>query len=425
MTTTDLLLARLPWRWIVFGAAFLLRLGYIAQGGEVPPQDTPDYDEIALNLLAGEGFVARDAFHGAAMYSWRAPFYPFFLALVYLLCGYDHLWVKIAQALVGAATAVLIYDLGRRLYPPAALSAGLLLAVYGPLAASPNEVMTETWFAFWLVLAVHLLISPPAAAATLWLGGGLAIGLAALTRPAGLLLLPAFALAALWHRQAQWGRRTLWVGLGLCLAVGPWTLRNYLVHDAFVAISTHGGFIVARSNADNPDWRQPHAWGIQPSFMERFPTEVERDRYWWRQGLSWIAAHPAAYAQLVGERLLRFWYFMRPQYNFWLMVILPFFLAGLYHFWNRDGFFILSAFMGLSLAVFCLLLYGSSRFRLPLEPFFCLFAAAYLSAQRPHWSTPRTLTILGTVVGANVILYFGSAVLHQWVLNILTLWNLK
>ncbi len=425
MSAPNPLLACLPWRWMVFGSALLLRLGHIAVGGEAPPQDTPDYDEIALNLLAGEGFVSRNAFHGYVMYSWRAPFYPFFLALVYGLCGYDHVWVKIAQALVGAATAVLIYDLGRRLYPPAAPSAGLLIAAYGPLAANSGEVMTETWFAFWLVLAARLLVAPNAASWPWWLSGGLAVGMATLTRPVGALLLPAFVLVAARRRPPRWVPCVLWVGVGLCLAVGPWTLRNYRVHDAFVAVTTHGGFIVARSNADHPDWRRPHGWGIEPDFMARFPTEVERDRYWWRQGLAWIAAHPAAYAQLVGERLLRFGYFMRPQYNFWFMVVLPFFVAGLYRFWNGDGFFLLSTFMGLSLAVFCLLLYGSVRFRLPLEPFFCLFAATYVSARRPHWSAAHLLAVLGAVAGSNAILYFGSAPLRQWVLHALTWWNLK
>ena len=425
MRVRDFPSARLPWRWILFGAAFMLRLGYVLQGSEVPSQDTPDYDEIALNLLAGEGFVSRATFHGFEMRSWRAPFYPFFLALVYGAAGYDHLWVKIAQALVGAATVVLIFDLARRLHPPAALSAGLLTAAYGPLVASSNEVMTEIWFTFWLVLAARLLTVPATAPWRYWLGGGLVVGLAVLTRPVALLFLPALALTRAWRRQDRWGRRTLWLGLGICLAVAPWTLRNYGVHGAFVAVSTHGGFIVARSNADHPDWRQPRGWGIEPSFLQRYPTEVERDRHWWRQGLSWIADNPASYARLVGERFLRFWYFMRPQYNFWFMVVLPFFLGGLYCFWKRDGFLLLSAFMGLSLAVFCLLLYGSTRFRLPLEPFFCLFAATYLSQRRSQWSARQMWIVLGTVLGLNALLYISGDIWRHVLIKFLSLWHLK
>ena len=46
---------QLPW---LVGVALVARLVYVLAGVEVPPQDTPDYDEIAHNLLAGKGFVA-------------------------------------------------------------------------------------------------------------------------------------------------------------------------------------------------------------------------------------------------------------------------------------------------------------------------------------------------------------------------------
>lgn len=91
-----------PLRWGLFLIALSVRVIYVLQGYEVPPQDTLDYDEIALNLLRGDGFVARENWFGFELRSWRAPFYPFFLALVYGIFGYHHLAVRLVQCVVGA-----------------------------------------------------------------------------------------------------------------------------------------------------------------------------------------------------------------------------------------------------------------------------------------------------------------------------------
>ena len=111
---------RLLW---LFGAALILRLLYIGAGIEVPPQDTPDYDEIAHNLLAGKGFVASSNWFGHELRAWRAPLYPLLLAAVYAVWD-SHVAVQVAQAVLGAVTVILIYPLTRRLYPAAALVAG-------------------------------------------------------------------------------------------------------------------------------------------------------------------------------------------------------------------------------------------------------------------------------------------------------------
>ncbi|MBI2505753.1 MAG: glycosyltransferase family 39 protein [Candidatus Latescibacteria bacterium] len=413
--------ARLP--LLLFALALAVRLAYVLQEYPVPPQDTPDYDEIALNLLKGEGFVARENWFGFEMRSWRAPFYPFFLAAVYGVCGHSHLAVKAVQAVVGAGTVALLYGLGLRIWPAAALGAGLFAAVYGPLVVSAGEVMSETWFTFWLVLAAYLL-NAPAGRLRDWLGGGVAIGLAALTRPVGLLLWPALALVALLGERREGLRRSLWVGLALGATILPWTVRNYLVHQTWVPISTHGGFILARSNAAQPDWRREQGWGIARETFVQIPSEVERDRHWQRQGLDFIRTHPGTYLRWSAERFLRFWYFFQPGYNFWFALLLPFLTVGLWHYGRREGFLLLSVFFGISLAAFCLVLYGSVRFRLPLEPFFILFAAA-AAEDLVRRQGRRGWLLLGGAVVANLILYWQDEALRALVLEWLHRWQLK
>ena len=413
--------------WLLFVGAALIRLWYVTQDYPVPPQDTPDYDELARNLVAGEGFVSRGTWYGFEMRSWRAPFYPFFLALVYGVLGYSHLAVKVIQALIGAFTAVLVYALGNKVRPEAALPAGLLAATYGPLVVSANEVMTETWFTAWVVLAAYWLVDP--ATTRTWgrlqcLAGGLIVGLAALTRPVGLLLFPAFVCTTVSTRPPHLLKRIAWLGLGLVLALAPWTLRNYQVHGAWMPISSHGGFILARSNTLDPDWRRPGGWGIERRIFAAMPTEVERDRYWFGQAVDFIRTHPGAYLRLAGERFLRFWYFMQPGFNVCFATLLPLALGGLYWYWRQDGFLLLSLFAGLSVGVFSLALYGSARFRLPLEPFGLLFAAAFVLEGHRRWGRRLWLAGAGLVV-LNGFVYWQDDSLHGWLVDLLRRLDLK
>jgi len=409
---------------LLFVGAFCARLVYALLDYPVPPQDTADYDEIALNLLAGEGFVSRTNWFGYEMRSWRPPLYPFFLALVYGVWGYGHLAVKVVQALIGAGTVALVWALTRELRREAAPLAGGLALVYGPLVTISAEVMSETLFCFWIVLAAWLLVVAEGRRNYLLLAGG-AVGLAALTRPVGLLWVPAFALVAVWRLRGEGVRRALWVGAALLAVVLPWSARNGQVHGAWVPISTHGGFILARSNAFEPDWRRDEGWGISETFFRCIPSEIERDRHWYAQGTAFIKAHPGYYLRLVGERFARLWYFFRPDYNIWFMMVVPFFLLGLRRYWLRGNFAYLSSFIACSTLVFSAILYGSTRFRLPLEPLFIVFAGAYLSEASQRWDRHRLGTVLGAVIGGNLIVWWQQEFLRQLALSILNYLNLR
>ena len=195
------------WGIAIFALAAAMRLGYASLGVEVPPQDTPDYDEIAANLLAGEGFVARENWFGHDMRSWRAPLYPGFLAAVYGLYGYSHPAVMVVQSLLGAGTAVLLFAIARAIRPQAALTAGFAAALYMPLVASASEVMTETLFAFLMLSALYLSVSTRLtidAGRPRLLAVGAAIGLAALTRPVALLLWPVEMLHSQFTGRGRW-----------------------------------------------------------------------------------------------------------------------------------------------------------------------------------------------------------------------------
>ena len=424
-------------RLIIFGAALATRLVWVVVVGELPAGDAADYDEIALNVLSGDGFVARENWFGFSMYSWRAPAYPLVLTALYGLLGYSHLPVLILQSFIGAATAVLIFDLARALHPPSALLAGGFTAVYEPLVRVTCTVSTEPLFIFLMVLAVRLLTRSHCVSAdgddraAGWVLCGLAIGAAALTRPVGLLLWPVQVL--MWYspkrRRAasvrSSTRRTLWLSLGVILALTPWTLRNYRIHEALIPISTHGGFIFARSNAPEPDWKKgEQGWRIGRELFVSMPTEMQRNRYWFAQGLESIRSNPAHYVRLAGEKFLRFWYFYEPEYNLWFMSLLPFFAAGWGRYWRRDRYSLISALACSTVATFCLVLYAPVRFRLALEPFFIVFATSFVRDFWDRHGTKRTIGAIGTVVVANGVLWWQGEALRKSLLLVLVSWGL-
>ncbi len=416
------------WLGLLFAVALAVRLAYVAQDYPVPPQDTPDYDELARNLLAGKGLVASQHWFGVPLRAWRPPLYPAFLALVYATVGTDPVAVKVCQSLVGAVTVVFVCLIAWHLRPGLGLAVGGLAAVYGPLVASANEVMSETWFTFWVVLSVWLLL-PVGAARTAgrrrWLAGGAAIGLATLTRPVGLLLWPACALVACWQQGWQGARRTAWVALAVFLVLLPWAWRNHQVLGAWMPLSSQGGFILARSNAAEPAWRQADGWGIDEGFFRRHPGEVERDRYWRQQAINYIGSHPGHYARLALERFVRFWYFLRPEYNFWFMLVLPWAVVGWWRHGCRPETALLSWTIAVQVLAFSLVLYGSTRFRLPLEPLFLVLAGLQLDDSRQRWGPRRLLAALAALVMLNLAAVWTQEALRGQVLQVLGDWGLK
>ena len=248
--------------------------------------------------------------------------------------------------------------------------------------------------------------------------------MAALTRPVGLVIWVAFGITVVWQLRRQGVALASWMSVALVVVLLPWSMRNYAVHGSFVPITTHGGFILARSHAATPDWKRDEGWGIEARMFEQIPSEVERDRYWRLQGWTQIRADNERYLRHSAERFLRFWYFLRPGYNVWFMMVLPLFLAGVVRLGGRREFRLVGVYTVLSVLLYTFVLYGSTRFRLPLEPFFLMFAGAFV-AEFAQKSRKGALFLVAAVVAVNLLLYALQVPLRAAVLALLHAWNLK
>lgn len=277
---------------LVLAVAFGLRLLVLPMAwGRVPLGDPYNYMVIAKNMLAGRGMVIDDPWLVPNLRAFYPPLYPSLLALMGLVAPLNALTLLSLNFAIDVAAAAAIAWLGalcgnRR--------AGLVAAAAWLLW--PNNILAGT-FAYKEGLVTLLVVL----AAALMLRSGRTRGLAApgllglctallaLTQPS-LSLLPAFfALVLLKEFPSfrDWLAK-MSAAAGACmLCMLPWWVRNYLVFDAFVPLTTATGMT----------W-----WiGIQPSGRwipapdRLLAPELEMSRLAAAEAWAWVSAHPVEY----------------------------------------------------------------------------------------------------------------------------------
>jgi 4-amino-4-deoxy-L-arabinose transferase-like glycosyltransferase len=227
---------------LVYALAFAPELG----------GDARTYSGLADALAQGQGYVSQfSVFVGAPQpTAQHPPLFPLYLA------AWDKLGVdgadglRVASALLGVITIVLIGLLGRRLAGErAGLIAAGIAAVYPQFFVVDGSLISEALYgplvALVLLLAYRYVDRP-----RLLVAGalGAVVGLAALTRSEALLLLVLLAAPLLLTR----GPRRV-VALAVCAAaalvvVSPWLARNASDFDRFPLMSTNGGYTARATN---------------------------------------------------------------------------------------------------------------------------------------------------------------------------------
>jgi len=238
----------------------LIALG--AERGDILTSFTDKSDDFARTFLSSGtyGFVAG---HPSA---YTQPLYGFFLVPIYWIFGRHWEVIGTAQILVAAGTAILIYEIGRRVASPRVGFVAAAIASLHPYLVWHDVHMNREILDHFLAAAIVLLTLIAAARPTLRLAAllGVALGLGILgnVRLAALpLVVAAFIL---WRQGLQ--RRT--VGLSLLLIgvtaviVAPWMIRNRASVGCFTVTTdaralwkannentydtlTHGGWIDA------------------------------------------------------------------------------------------------------------------------------------------------------------------------------------
>ncbi len=410
------------WQWfaIVAAVAFALRLAYLVQARASDPlflspgMDALYHHRWALAIGAGTEFI-HDAF-------FRAPLYPYFLALVYKLTGVDLFWTRVVQAVIGSASCGLTYLLARRLLglrgaglgprtrEVAARVSGLVMAAYPLAIYFDGELLIPGLLVFLLLLGLVLLMRAWDSDRGWWLPG-LVFGLAVITRPNVLAFLAALAVwFFLAFRGRAWKRLGLFFGAVL-LVVLPVTVRNYVKSRTIVPVAWQAGTNFYIGNNPEADGVTAILPGTRASWwggfndVRRLAEEAagrplkgaEIDRYWMSRGFEFWRQHPGKAMGLVARKLwllasghevsnnrdiyfFKRYSFLNPLvfstgvFKFPFGLLLPLALVGLWFFRRvrrRVPVYLFLAAYGLSFVPF----FVTARFRMPLVPLFVIMAA--------------------------------------------------
>ena len=282
-------LDRRRWLLLLIATALVTRFAWaVALSSRAPRFDERAYIAHAIRLAEGKGYVDGN---GQPTAFWPVV-YPAVLGAFYALAGQSPLTGVLLQGILGIAVCLLISFVGTAAFGPrVGRPAALLLAIYPTHVFYTTLHLTEPLFTLLLVTAVALLLKSLVRGTAAAAAGGLALGLAALTRPA-ILLLPLALPVWYWlqgRRRSTALALAVVVGCGTLAAVSPWLVRNHAVTGSWTTISTTGGYNFWMGN-------HPGAfggYGMRKEINERLRDSTGYDySRGYRLGLAHIAASP-------------------------------------------------------------------------------------------------------------------------------------
>jgi hypothetical protein len=283
---------------------FLLRLFWIISVHPDPTDgrfdDTAWYRGAAHFIANGDGYV--NPYVGTPTAGWP-PGYPYFLGAVFSVFGEGITATAVANLVLSLATIVIVYAIAAVLFDRAtATIAAVALAAWPGQIYFTSLTLSEPLFTFLFALAFLLMVivsDNTRWRASLLVGFGFVLALAALTRGQALILLPIAVIT--WGAAGyRWRPAIGWAMLAaLIVATGmaPWVVRNERELGSPVLLATNFGPNLWIGNHDGATGRMniPEVEPPQPERGEKNQSEFEvaADRLALRKGLGFMLTHPA------------------------------------------------------------------------------------------------------------------------------------
>jgi hypothetical protein len=299
-------------------AGVVLRVLYTVLVAPWPPPlpDDQVYFQLMPDLLAdGRGFT-QPLLATLGQYRPTAahpPLYSVVLAGPAELGLSGQLEQRLTGNVFGAGTIVVIGLLARRLGGDrTGLMAASLAAVYPIFLTADGALMSESLYG--LLVGLSLLVAYRLSDGGGWgwavLLGAL-VGCAALTRGEALLLLPLILMAFIRRPGAL--RVAVVACAAMAITLAPWTIRNLVVFDQFVLISTNAGAVMAGANCKTTYYGS-NIGGWDLSCATPYPKENEagETRQQLRDGLDYAGGHLTRLPVVAAARLARGWSLYQP-----------------------------------------------------------------------------------------------------------------
>jgi len=381
----------------------LVFVSFFSNWDEGDMMDSSRYQRVALNIIRRCGFA-----EWTSPTAFSPPLYPFFMAGIMKLFGTSSVPIKIVQILLSVLTGAAVYLIGKTVFNrPTGLIASLWIAVNPELIVLAGTLYTETLYIFisCLVFTVLVYAIQHPGKQTLWIGAGVLMGLAILTRHI-LILFPLLLLVFVLFFSST---RPLWkpfllFALVSYLLLVPWIVRHYVVFDQFVPVASGaGGGLWHGSTPSNNGTYQYDISRKQVARETRgLERPVDKDRLLLRKSLQAIGKSPLKFIVQVGQKYLRFFTQVyedvpqgeRRKKNPLVLTMLvlnyyPVLLACLFgwvvYFKKWPRLFPLYWVIIYSGLIYSITLV-TPRYRIPLLPFMILFASAGLFHGIQQWS---------------------------------------
>jgi hypothetical protein len=289
---------------------------------------------IAFSLAHGDGFSSPFLAQTGPT-AWLTPVYPAVVAGVFKILGIRTVSAFYAvlalNILCSVAACVPIFWIGRRLGGVAtAALAAWMWALLPTAIIIPYQWVWDTSLAALLVALIAAATLSPAATWSAWDWGGYGLlwGFALMTNPS---LAAALPLLFLWAAVRSIGtkdeRRERWKHAGMALGIAvlccvPWTVRNYRAFHTAVPLRSTLPLQLWLGNNDlyDPAYAGPVAANAARDDIRSYVRlgEVEFMREKGETARTFIAGHPALYAELTWRRVVAFWIGLEhPWSGFW------------------------------------------------------------------------------------------------------------
>jgi len=374
----------------------LLSLVYSFYFKIAPVVDARVYDTIAVNILEGGAYkedLSKSYEFDTAIIR-VGPGYEFFLAGIYYVFGHHYEAVWIMQALLHALSALLLFQICRRLFScetgeKIGLFAAVLFGLHPDLIEISAMLMSETLYLFFIILSIWVFIySYQSTESYPGIVLGCIIALTILIRPTVILFIPLILVYYLYHRRYK----------SLCFflltsgaVVAPWIVRNYIHYHQFIltdlagsvniwlgnTLQSTGGQFTDSFNPAN-DYARTHGFF---SLKEKAKHEL-----WF-----FILVHPFIFIKLCLWRAVRFFSLIRPM-GFWfyqsglkqmlfvassLLAIAALFISGfsgmLLSLKEKKSVFYYLIFFALTTPFILIMTVVQSRYRFQIYPFLAIF----------------------------------------------------
>ena len=282
----------------------------------------PEWDQLTIDNYYHHNWaisIAQGNVFGDTTY-FRAPFYVFCLAGLYSFLG-TSLWVaRIFGLTIGLLSILMTYLIATRVFDrKVGLLAALIHTFYPICIYFESELLLDPTFTLLFQVALYRVL--------IWwetertrdiFYTGLFLGLAAITRPTALIVVPLAMLVifSVLHKRGAAVRQSAILILGIALVVAPVTIRNVAVAGDPVLIASQGGINLYIGNNDDADgfsavmpeplgynWRISQITHIAETDEGRTLKPGEVSSYWTSEAIGWILNNPGAFLSMYAKKL--------------------------------------------------------------------------------------------------------------------------